>query len=179
MIAEIPMRIRSEGQELLSDLRAWPSALDKLLENIPYTAECARRTILMRMNYVSTFINISTVLQPYLVDKYLEFTPSFRQILSLAKMLLRPATMENRADLLHAIAINHAEKCSDDIPMFDFVAGAIQPLHMVAEKCVDGSICREAIALLEERPWKEGAWDSITMAAIARRKLEGRVLEVS
>ena len=177
VVAEIPMHIQSERQELLSDLRTWPPALDKLLEHIPYTAECARRTILMKMNYVSTFINISTVLQPYVADKYLEFTPSFRQILSLAEMLLRPATVQSRQDLLRAIAINNVENASIDIPMFAFVAGAIQPLHLVAEKCVDSSLCREAIALLEERPWKEGAWDSTTMAAIAKRKLAARTAD--
>lgn len=173
------MRIQSERQELLSDLRAWPPALDEFLEHGPYTAECARRTMLLKMNYISTFINISTVLQPDMADNYLEFTPSFRQILSLATMLLRPATTESRVDLLRAITLNIVEKDSNDIPMFAFVPGAIQPLHVVAEKCVDSSLCREAIALLEERPWKEGAWDSTTMAAIARRKLAARSLDVS
>ena len=173
------MHVQSERRELLSDLLTWPPALDKLLEQIPYTAECARRTILMKMNYVSTFINISTVLPPYVTDTYLEFTPSFRQILSLATMLLRPATMESRMDLLSAIAINNVEPDSYEILSFAFVAGAIQPLYLVAEKCVDSSLCREAIALLEERPWKEGAWDSTIMAAIARRKLAARTLDVS
>ena len=173
------MRIQSQKQEFLSDLRTWPPALEKLLESIPYTAECARRTILMKMNYLSTFINISTVSHPYVADKYLEFAPSFRQILDLATMLLRPATTESRVDLLHAIALNNVENGWDEIPMFAFVAGAIQPLHLVAEKCVDSSLCREAIAILEERPWKEGAWDSTTMAAIARRKLAARNLNIS
>ena len=56
--------------------------------------------------------------------------------------------------------------------MFAFVSGVIQPLHMVADKCCDNSICVEAIELLEERPWREGAWDSAVMAKIARRKLQ-------
>ena len=94
-------------------------------------------------------------------------------------MLLRPATTQSRVDLLCAIAANNSEKHSDDIQMFAFVAGAIQPLHLVAEKCVDSSLCHEAIALLEEKPWKEGAWDSTTMAAIARRKLAARTPDVS
>ncbi|KAL8783652.1 MAG: hypothetical protein Q9195_009326 [Heterodermia aff. obscurata] len=178
-MAVIPMHMQSERQERLSDLLTWPPALDKLLEQIPYTAESARRLTLMKMNYVSTFINISTVLQPRLADKYLELTPFFRQILGFARMLLRPATMENRVNLLRAIAFNEVEKGSDDIPMFAFVAGVIQPLHLVAEKCVDSSLCREAIALLEETPWREGAWDSLTMATIARRKLETRTSDAS
>ena len=58
--------------------------------------------------------------------------------------------------------------------MFAFVSGAIRPLYMVADKCFDFKVSEEAIDLLEEKPWREGAWDSAAMAAIARKNLVER-----
>ena len=128
----------------------------------------------MRMMYYSTLINLSTSLQPCGSENYRTYTHVFRQIVNLAATLLRPATTCNRTELLRIIAINNAERDSANLPMFAFVSGAIQPLHMVADKCCDISICIEAIELLEETPWREGAWDSTVMANIARRKLQQR-----
>ena len=128
----------------------------------------------MRMVYYSTFINLSTSLQSWGLEKYRTYTQVFRQIVNLAVTLLRPATTHNRTELLRIIAINNAERDSTNLPMFAFVSGAIQPLHMVADKCYETSICFEAIELLEERPWREGAWDGTVMANIARRKLQQR-----
>ena len=96
-------------------------------------------------------------MQPCGTDKYQESTTVFRQVLNLAKSILVPATAKSRTDLIHAILINHMERGEDTMPILAFVAGAVQPLHMVADKCVDSSLCMEAIELLEERPWREGA----------------------
>lgn len=164
-------------ENLLHDLRDWPPALDTLLARIDHTALTAhitRRLILLKMNYLSTLVNISTLLRPCGTGVYQEFTSVFRQILSLAKSILRPATAKSRTDLIHAILINHQECGADTMPILAFVAGAVQPLHMVADKCVDSSLCLEAIKLLEERPWREGAWDSLVMATIARKRLKNR-----
>lgn len=169
----MPFHIQARRGELLLDLRNWSPALDTLLGTLPFTAEVARRVALMRMNYFSTLINVSTSLQPCGSDKYRESTPVLRQIVDLAKTLLRPATTENRAELLRIISINNAGRDETNLPMFAFVCGAIQPLHLV-NKCCDKSLCYEAIELLEESPWREGAWDSNVMAAIARRNLQER-----
>lgn len=172
--AGLPFHVQAQKEGLLFELRTWPSALDTLLDRIPYTAECARRITLMKMNYFSTFINISTLSQPCGTEKYRELTPIFRQILDLAKILLCPATAESRADLMRAILVNSWETDSGDLRLFAFVAGVIQPLHMVADKCVDVTLCEEALELLEDMPWREGAWDSAVMASIARRRLRQR-----
>lgn len=171
---EVPFHLLARKAEFLFDLRTWLPALDALLETIPVTGETTRRVSLMKMVYLATFINLSTLLQPPEINKYHKYNSIFEQIVDLAKWLLRPASTENRDDLLRIITINNAETDSKNLPMFAFVAGAIQPLHMVAEKCCDTRLCLEAIGLLEERPWKEGAWDSTVMATIARRKLQER-----
>ncbi|KAL8897365.1 MAG: hypothetical protein Q9207_007251 [Kuettlingeria erythrocarpa] len=170
----IPFHIHARREEYLFDLHAWAPALDDLLESVPTTVETIRRVALMRMVYLSTLINLSTILQPLAIKKYHKYNSIFEQIIYLAKTLLRPATTDNRADLLRIITMNNAEKDPKNLPIFAFVAGAIQPLHMVAEKCCDTSLCLEAIGLLEEKPWREGAWDSTVMATIARRKLQER-----
>ncbi|KAL8751075.1 MAG: hypothetical protein Q9184_006188 [Pyrenodesmia sp. 2 TL-2023] len=169
-----PFHVLARKEEYLFNLRTWSPALDTLLETIPLTTETARRVTLLRMVHVSIFINLSTLLQPSGINKYHQYSSDFGQIVDLAKGLLRPASTENRADLLRIIAINNAERGPKDLPMFAFLAGAIQPLHMVADKCCDTRICYEAIGLLEEKPWREGAWDSTVMANIARRKLQER-----
>lgn len=156
----VPFHVRARKESLLHDLRAWPPALETLLGRIDHstlTDEFTRRLTLLRMNYLSTLVNVSTLLQPCGTDKYQESTSVFRQVLSLAKPILCPATAKSRTDLIHAILINNMECGEDTLPILAFVAGAVQPLHMVADKCVDSSLCLEAIELLEERPWREGA----------------------
>ena len=53
--------------------------------------------------------------------------------------------------------------------MFSFCTGLIQPLYMTAVRCRDARIMDEAVRLLETKPWRESAWDSKSMARIARR----------
>lgn len=53
-------------------------------------------------------------------------------------------------------------------PRFTFEAGIIPPLHLVAIRCRDPTVRREAIGLLFRAPRQEGMWDSILSARIAR-----------
>jgi hypothetical protein len=46
------------------------------------------------------------------------------------------------------------------IPTFTFDMSLIPQIHLVGIKCRNKHICREAIALLESRKWREGVWDS-------------------
>lgn len=55
--------------------------------------------------------------------------------------------------------------------MFSFYTGIIQPLYVIAIHCRNLSVCREAVSLLSTSPWREGAWDSASMARIAERKI--------
>ena len=156
----VPFHVRAKKESLLRDLQAWPPALGTLLDHMDYlslTPEFTRRIALLNMNYLATLVNISTLLQPCATDKYQVFTSVFTQILSLAKSILRPATGKSRTDLIHAALNDNEEFSANALPFLTFWPGAVQPLYMVADKCVDSCISLEAIELLEERPWREGA----------------------
>ena len=70
--------------------------------------------------------------------------------------------------LLRAIAANCLEPDPYNIRIFAFVAGAIQPLYLVASQSPERKMREEALSLLETKPWREGAWDSRVMARLAR-----------
>ncbi|OAA66154.1 C6 zinc finger domain protein [Cordyceps fumosorosea ARSEF 2679] len=56
-------------------------------------------------------------------------------------------------------------------PVYSFSPSVCEPLFMVASSCRDGQLRREAIALLRQRPRREGIWDARLMAAIAEAKM--------
>lgn len=66
-------------------------------------------------------------------------------------------------------AINRCEyvddKDANPHAMFSLYVGIIAPLYLVANRCQILEVRNEAIALLSERPWREGAWDSSVIAA--------------
>ena len=129
------------------------------------------RMTLMRMNYISTWIILSTTFEPCQVESYKPYTCLFGQVLGLAKSILRPATVANRNNLLRAVTANNADSVPNTISFFAFVTGAIEPLYITALKCCEFNLREEAIAMLEEQPWREGAWDSAAISSIARRRL--------
>jgi hypothetical protein len=51
-------------------------------------------------------------------------------------------------------------------PRFTFEVGIVPPLHVVATKCRDPVVRREAIQLLFASPRQEGMWDSVLSARI-------------
>lgn len=171
-----PFHIRAEKQRLLYELHQWPSMLEQFLlsRTDPPTEAMARRVSLMRMNYFSTLVGLSTFLQttsPPTETLTASTTSSFSQILTEAQHLLHPASPANRAALLLAVGANAGELDASGIPLFAFVPGAIQPLYLTAVKCHNRATCEAAVSMLEEAQWREGAWNSSVMARIARRCL--------
>ena len=57
------------------------------------------------------------------------------------------------------------------LPLFSFRTGFISPVFFVAQNAPDTNLRWRAVRILSERPWREGAWDSAAMAAIAERSL--------
>ncbi|KAG0649745.1 Aspercryptin biosynthesis cluster-specific transcription regulator atnN ame [Hyphodiscus hymeniophilus] len=53
-------------------------------------------------------------------------------------------------------------------PRFTFEVGIVPPLHIVATKCRDPIVRREAISLLFASPRQEGMWDGILTARIGK-----------
>lgn len=62
------------------------------------------------------------------------------------------------------------------LPLFSFRISFISPIFFVAQNAPDTNLRWRAIRLLSERPWREGAWDSAAMAAIAERSLRAQTL---
>lgn len=58
--------------------------------------------------------------------------------------------------------------CSTHDPMFAFDMQNVWPLFVVAKKCRDPVVRREAVRLLIEWPRREGIWDSVVAAAISK-----------
>lgn len=163
----IPFHVQAEKQRLLYELEQWPSALTAcLLTMPPLTPHESRRITLMRMNYKSLYITLSAMLCPASPSLYAAFTRLFTQILADATSLFE---YSDRQSLLCAVAANCKEYVPLKMPLFAFVVGAIQPLYLTATRCVDPRMCEQAVRMLEQEPWREGAWNSIVMARLARQ----------
>jgi len=78
------------------------------------------------------------------------FMPEFESIISLSKAFLE-----------HHCTPNFQAEGS-----FSSNSGLIQPLYLVAAKCRDGRLRREAIRLLGAKPWREGVWWSLGAARV-------------
>ena len=129
----------------------------------------------MRANYHSLLINLSTLFTPLSPSPFTTFTPNFEHILANVSSILYSASSSSsavaaRKELVRAMAANCAEPDPENISILAFAVGAIQPLFLVATKCEDVGMRMEAVKMLEEQPWREGAWDSVVMAGIARRR---------
>ena len=169
-----PFHVVAEKQRLLFELQQWPSILGQFLSRTELTESMDRRISLMKMNYFSTLIGLSTFLPTSPIETLTALTPSFYQITMEAKKILQPASPANRKALLLAVGENAGELDPNSIPLFAFVAGAIQPVYFTAVKCGDLKMCEMAVSMLEEVPWREGAWNSAVMANIARRQMRDK-----
>ena len=89
---------------------------------------------------------------------YQASTPNFREVVMFSRKVYE-------AKLFPATSPYHANS------PFAFTIGIIHPLYITAVNCVDPSVCQDAIEMLSSRHWKEGAWDSLVMANIAREQL--------
>ena len=167
----VPFHVLAEKQRLLFELQQWPSKLEQFLSRTEPTEGMARRISLMRMNYFSTLIGLLLYLQTSPTEALTVSTSIFSKILAEARHVVQPASPATREALLLAVSANSGEPDASSIPLFAFVSGAIQPLYSTAVRCEDSAICEMAVSMLEEVPWREGAWNSAVMARIARRHM--------
>jgi hypothetical protein len=93
--------------------------------------------------------------QPNGTVKYCPFTLNFREVVRCSRKVyeskLFPPTSPYYAN-----------------SPFAFTIGIIHPLYITAVNCADSSIRQEAIDMLASLHWKEGVWDSLVMANIAK-----------
>ncbi|MCJ1375951.1 hypothetical protein MMC20_007189 [Loxospora ochrophaea] len=155
--AQIPPNVFAERQECIKQLSMWPNAIDEFL------ARCGkelspgdiRRATTLRVNQMASLIFILASFEDQQAV-YHSLEPVFEQILSLAEPLL-----ESRPML----------KPPTRISIFSFPTTLISPLFLTATKSTVLRTRQKALSMLRTKPWRESAWDSITMARIAERDM--------
>ena len=188
----IPPGAHVRRKQLLDEFEQWHVGVEVLLERLGnLDTEMKDRVTVMQMNYGVTFILLESCLdKPDARDLYDRYEINFRQILTLAKSVIRPENAGADSIAARIVAANNQglrpENGREDsladivaannqgiqpITLFSFYAGIIQPLYFLAIKCRNMRMCQEAVALLSGTPWREGAWDSFAMAKIAKRNI--------
>ena len=161
---------------LLAQLRHWPPGLDELRRRMGtnWTEEDTLRASVLTMSFEMTLILLEFSFKKQIKpEKLYRLNTRFEHINTLARSVLYPLNDQRTARIQRIVLLN----CKDTDPdaIFAFYSGLIQPLYVVAVKCTDLEICQEAVELLSESPWREGAWDSAVMANIALKEIKRRV----
>lgn len=168
-------------QELLTRLRSWHGNFGGLQARLTSSSDCEilGRISIIEMNFTTTLVTLRACLESDEDHQYRQFESNFRQVLSYAKELLplsdeRAVERVQRIFLLNNGLAPPSRKDANAFGLFEFYIGVMPPLFITAVKCQNPSICAEAIALLSSRPWREGAWDSSTLARNAQQRLNMR-----
>ena len=169
-LEDVPPNVYARRQDLLEELDRWPIAVDTLLARIPtLTEEMKHRVTVMRLNYRLTSLLLTSCLHDPTSPSFDHtYQPYFRQMLDLAKSLI--SSDLPRPQIYRIVALNNRD--INPVPLFSFYAGIVQPLFFVAVNSTDLVMAKEAICMLRDDPWREGAWDSVSMARIADRKVK-------
>ena len=175
-LQKIPSGAHLLHDKLLYELEQWPLGMHNLLQKqgeADSRVEAFQRVVILQINYRATLISLSTCFH-YNDDpeSYDEHDADFRHIFSLAESLIGP--MDEAARNSIALRVAASGRNINPSELFSFYAGVIQPLYMLAIYCRDLELCQGAVTLLEEKPWREGAWDSFSMAKMAKVKIEQR-----
>ena len=173
--AEFPTRVPPElhvkREKLIAQLERWHVSLEALIKKLgkEIDTEVSQRIVFLKMNYEITLMILTACLQPSDQQIYADHEINFRNIVTLARSIVGSTSDVVKLKVEHMIGANR--RGINPAPMFSFYSGVIQPLYFTAIRCQNLDICQEAIALLSSSPWREGAWDSTTMARIAARRL--------
>lgn len=173
--AEFPSRVPPElyvkRKKLIAQLNRWHVSLEALIKKRrkENDTEMSQRIAVLKMNYEITLMVLTACLQPSDQQIYADHESNFRNIVALARSVVGSTSDVVKLKVEDMVGANR--RGIELAPMFSFYSGVIQPLYFTAIKCQNLDICQEAIALLSSSPWREGAWDSTTMARIAARRV--------
>lgn len=169
---QVPPQLHWERDKLLVQMEKWPVSLATLMANLGAEIDTvtSQRIVVMKMNFKINVIILTACLQPSDQEIYANHELEFREVVELAKSIIGSMDDETKLRVQDIVAANNAG--INPVDMFSFYAGVIQPLYCTAVKCQNLNVCREAITLLASSPWREGAWDSTTMARIAARRVQ-------
>lgn len=154
--------INTQQLYLSSQLEQWLLSLESFLirSGRELVIEDLHRVMIWRINRKVTSLMLDTTLEPIEEDFYRNQDSAFEEIVAFSISVLQPVNvMTNRK------VFPTAQK------IFSFTEGIIHPLYFTAVKCCNLSICRQAISLLSTSPWREGAWESASMAKIAEKQV--------
>lgn len=134
-----------EQEKYVKELIRWHDAFLPILQRArtPTGKEYFFAATCLQMHYLITYIGVISALVTNELF-YDSLTTMFVEIVTLSK-----------------IVFGHSEKSN-----FTCAFRAILPLDLVAKKCRDPAIRREAIQLLLGKPRREVFWDSITAAKV-------------
>ena len=165
-VGQVPQGVYGEREKLILQLKKWLVSFEALIRKPcgDFSTEMSERIIVLKINYETGLMMLTVCLQASDQQFYADHELGFRKIVTLARALVRP-----RKDIERIVAANNSKSPAS---VFSFYIGVIRPLYFTAIKCQNMDVCRQAINLLSASPWREGAWDSATMARIAARRVQ-------
>lgn len=154
--------VRARQDYLVGEGSRWLLNVESLLIELRdgISPEDVHQITVMMINHRVISMILGSVTEADETKYYRAMDPSFEKIVSLSSTLLFPVNVMTTQGVFPT---------SKDV--FSFIEGVIRSLHFTAIKCGNLKICREAIALLKTSPWREGAWESASMAKIAEKKV--------
>ena len=173
-LRNLPLNAYSQYQEMLEQLEQWPKGIDNYLRSLNDTdlnIQMMQRVSVLQMNFRATSIMLSSCLDdPKKQGLSHRYDSDFRQILLLARSVI--GTMDDTFQSRIERILTANNQWISPAPLFSFYAGVIQPLYILAINCENLHMCHEALELLSTNPWREGAFDSFSMAKIAGTKIQ-------
>ena len=163
---QVPPETLSQFRKLEDDWRALGLRLDAFIRSNS-TSMCARD---VRGSYIAKMMHHCVTI---MLSNGLRHIPQssatgpashqarYEAVVSLARSLL---------ESLKRSATGTSTKFNG-VPLFSLEYSIVPPLYMVAYECKEMETRRQAVALLEQYPAREGLWEARTAAVIARRGL--------
>lgn len=135
--------------------------------------EVQDRVSVMRISYDIAMIGLKCCLRAAGDVDFRQLEAEFYRVFALARKYLEPNPRGMTAKVQRIIFGLDKEtsngKGSRNSGLSVHLA-IIAPLIFVLKKCPSAKLSDEAMSLLTVRPWREGPWESIAMAGMAREK---------
>ncbi len=177
----LPTSLQHLGMSFGKDMEAWSQAFDHILASRTAPGVSSQEKAAIAAVKMSQFMSKILFLMTFQDSEmhFDKFTPYFKGIVDLALEVVgdeeRRAAARRCPDQTFC---HHQGRCQPDIfgghayaarhikPSFSADLGIVPPLYVVATKCREPQIRRQAIQLLRSSARREGMWDSELAARI-------------
>ena len=156
-------------QYLQQQFNIWSASMVDLVARCkPFTTADNRREKSLRVQHTAAFVWLTdcTEIEEISSDAYKHH---YANIVQWSHELTTPAEDTYKDP---SIAARMASLTIEGLPKFTLSVAYIPPLYLVAIKCRDPVIRREAITVLQTTKGREGLWDARAHAKVARRVVE-------